>query len=53
MTMTISEEDDYIVVFNSPKEKREFLAELVGVPFTSVIGDDERLLTEIKDWISY
>lgn len=47
------DEEEFIVVFNSPNEKREFLAELVSVPYTSVIGDDDRLLEEIKNWISY
>ena len=47
------DEEEFIVIFNSPKEKREFLAELVSVPYTSIIGDDDRLLEEIKNWISY
>lgn len=53
--MTIEFDDDIESCefdFTSPKDKKRFLAKLVEVPFTSVVGNDKRLLKEIETWMN-
>jgi hypothetical protein len=53
--MTIEFDDDLETCefdFRSPKEKKMFLARLVQMPYTSTIGNDKRLLTEIETWMN-
>lgn len=36
---------------NSHRERRRFLCDLIEMPYTSSIGDDQKLLDGIKDWL--
>lgn len=37
----------------SHKERKRFLCDLTGTPYTSTIGNEERLLEEIKTWLNF
>lgn len=36
----------------SPRKKKKFLADLIGAPPSSVVGNDKRLLMEIETWMN-
>jgi len=37
---------------NTKAQKLKFLCNLIGIPICSVIGDDDKLLSELTNWLN-